>query len=317
MKKVRILFFSLVLVMLALVMTSCGTDVCLHAIGDFTWREATCTSPKTCWICSATKGEPLGHSWSDATCAAPKTCTECGATEGESLDHTWLDATCTSPKKCTVCQATEGNALNHTGGVATCQSKAVCDVCGEEYGELSAENHTGEIIWRKLNTTHHQVYSCCETGVTEKEAHNKVDGICNTCGFEPKLMLSSAEIDSDTTEVVFVLSVEDNPGILGMELTLTYDDSVMTLVEASAGEALSGLAFSSSDTLTSGCSFIFDGVEIQDKDIFDGEALILTFTVDEVLEPDAEYSVLFKAKVYDGNLDVIPFKIYNGVLTIK
>lgn len=58
----------------------------------------------------------------------------------------------------------------------------------------------------------------CDAGVAEKEAHNKVDGICNTCGFEPKLMLSSAEIDSDTTEVVFVFSVENNPGILCMEL---------------------------------------------------------------------------------------------------
>lgn len=51
-----------------------------------TFEFATCTTPKTCMICGATEGEPLGHSWIDATYAAPKTCTECKATEGTPLE---------------------------------------------------------------------------------------------------------------------------------------------------------------------------------------------------------------------------------------
>ena len=40
---------------------------------------------------------------------------------------------------CDVCGAT---LSEHTGGEATCTDKAVCEYCGNEYGELSLNNHT-------------------------------------------------------------------------------------------------------------------------------------------------------------------------------
>ena len=51
------------------------------------------------------------HSWKDATCTTAKTCSKCGATEGSAAGHSWVDATYTNPKTCSVCQATEGSAL--------------------------------------------------------------------------------------------------------------------------------------------------------------------------------------------------------------
>ena len=51
------------------------------------WKDATCTEPRTCESCGKTDGEPLGHDWSDATCTEPKTCARCGVTEGEPLGH--------------------------------------------------------------------------------------------------------------------------------------------------------------------------------------------------------------------------------------
>ena len=33
----------------------------------------------------------MGHAWDDATCTAPKTCSTCGATKGEALDHKYDD----------------------------------------------------------------------------------------------------------------------------------------------------------------------------------------------------------------------------------
>lgn len=62
--------------------------------------EATCTSGGSydSVVCCATCGEEvsrtkitisaLGHSWKDATCTSPKTCTRCGATQGSALGHT-------------------------------------------------------------------------------------------------------------------------------------------------------------------------------------------------------------------------------------
>lgn len=46
----------------------------------------------TCDLCQKQKQDDsiaaVGHSWKEATCTAPKTCSVCGATEGSKLDHT-------------------------------------------------------------------------------------------------------------------------------------------------------------------------------------------------------------------------------------
>ena len=71
---------GLLLIFLISLLTGCG---CKHD-----WKDATCTSPKTCGLCDVTEGSALSHNWSSATCKAPKTCDTCGLTEGELLPHT-------------------------------------------------------------------------------------------------------------------------------------------------------------------------------------------------------------------------------------
>ena len=140
--------------------TGCG-ETEGEALGH-TWKDATCTEPKTCVVCGATEGEALGHTWADATCTGPKTCTVCGATEGEALGHTWKDATCTEPKTCTVCGATEGEALGHTWKDASCTEPKTCTVCGATEGE--ALGHS----WADATCT--EPKTCIECGATEGEA---------------------------------------------------------------------------------------------------------------------------------------------------
>ena len=81
------------------------------------------------------------HTWKDATCTEPRTCSECGATEGEALGHEWKDATCTKPKSCSRCGETQGSALGHVEGKWKTVNEAtlskngkeeqLCSVCGE------------------------------------------------------------------------------------------------------------------------------------------------------------------------------------------
>lgn len=92
-----------------------STAACSH-----NYKNATCTTPKTCTKCGTTSGSALGHSFKDATCTAPKTCTVCGTTEGSATGHSWKNATCTAPKVCTICEATEGAATGHNYENATC-----------------------------------------------------------------------------------------------------------------------------------------------------------------------------------------------------
>lgn len=101
--------------------TASSKDAC--DINGHTFKDATCTSPKTCSVCGATEGEPLGHTWTDATCTCPKTCSVCKATEGEALGHTWVEATCTTPKTCSVCGETEGDVAHH-------YVDGICSDCG-------------------------------------------------------------------------------------------------------------------------------------------------------------------------------------------
>lgn len=94
----------LLIVVIATAITACSKH-------EHEWKEATCTSPKTCKTCSETEGEALGHDYADATCNKPKTCTRCDSTYGDPLGHHMAAASYTKPSWCTRCEYTEGEKL--------------------------------------------------------------------------------------------------------------------------------------------------------------------------------------------------------------
>ena len=93
------------------------------------WKNATCTMPKTCSVCSETEGNELGHDMAVATCTVASTCKRgCGYTVGEPLGHDMAVATCTLPSTCKRnCGYTEGEALGHTEVI----DPAVASTCTE------------------------------------------------------------------------------------------------------------------------------------------------------------------------------------------
>lgn len=86
--KKRIAFISL-LIFITLMIFGC------EKTHEHTWKDATCTAPKTCTRCGVTDGTALGHNWKDATCTAPKTCVRCSATNGQALGHMFNEGKCT------------------------------------------------------------------------------------------------------------------------------------------------------------------------------------------------------------------------------
>ena len=111
----------------------------------------------------------------------------------------------------------------------------------------------------------------------------------------------AAEQNSDTGETIITLNganaspgdmvtvravIRNNPGILGATLKLEYD-SGLTLVSAESGEAFSSLVMTKPGKLTSPCKFIWDGQEISDGDIQDGEILNLSFQISKDVESGA------------------------------
>ena len=104
------------------------------------YKDATCTAPKTCSKCGATEGNALGHSWNAATCTAPKTCSKCGTTEGNALGHTHQPVTCTAGATCTVCGAAIP-AAEHKYTDATCTTPKTCSICGATEGSVLAHSY--------------------------------------------------------------------------------------------------------------------------------------------------------------------------------
>lgn len=122
------LVLTLVLV-LSLALTGCEKP-CEHE-----WKAADCDDAKTCEICNATEGAPLGHTWKAATCNAPKTCETCNKVEGTALGHSWVAATCEDPKTCSSCKLEEGEALGHTWTEATTEAPKTCTTCSKTEGD--------------------------------------------------------------------------------------------------------------------------------------------------------------------------------------
>ena len=130
-----------------------------------TWTAASCTAPRTCSVCSATDGDPLGHDWSDWTVTTEATCTAkgektrsckrdgCDATETVDIPangHTEVidaavEPTCTMAgktegKHCSVCNEilvaqTEIPAKGHTWTAASCTAPRTCSVCSATDGD--------------------------------------------------------------------------------------------------------------------------------------------------------------------------------------
>lgn len=134
----------------------------------------------------------------------------------------------------------------------------------------------------------------------------------------PSIVLSNAQAKPGEKVNVSV-SVVNNPGILGMSLTLSFDESVLKLVNAEEGTAFDGiLDMNHSKTLENGCVFLWDGENLTEDQIQDGEILNLEF---EVLEdaPKGKTQIVLMGDedgTVDQNLETVNPVIENGFITV-
>lgn len=105
----------------------------------------------------------------------------------------------------------------------------------------------------------------------------------------PAITISSVT-DTPGSTVNVELKIKDNPGILGAELAITFDEG-LTLIGASNGDAFSPLTMTKPGKLTSPCKFVWDGQELEDSDVKDGTILTLQFTLPENAEKGTKYNI--------------------------
>lgn len=77
------------------------------------------------------------------------------------------------------------------------------------------------------------------------------------------------------------ITIENNPGILGMTLSLCYDEEYVSLLAIQNGDALSAMTFTTPKELYSGVKLPWDAENVEAEDIKDGAIATLTFEVAE------------------------------------
>ncbi|MBP3361122.1 MAG: S-layer homology domain-containing protein [Clostridia bacterium] len=121
-------------------------------------------------------------------------------------------------------------------------------------------------------------------------------------------------------EVLIEAKINKNPGILGMTLSAYYDDAVCTLVSVENGEAFEGiLDFTTSEVLGNGARFVWDGIEISDKDVKDGTILIMKFRIKDNAV-GGKYPITLKCAdgdMLDNNISSISVPIESGYIVIN
>ena len=134
----------------------------------------------------------------------------------------------------------------------------------------------------------------------------------------PYINVETIKAQPGDSRVAVSVSIHNNPGIIGMTLSVLYDDTVLTLTDVSKGEALSTLNMTIPGEFSSQCRLLWDGQEIKDNDVKDGDILTLYFDVsDSALE--AIYPIRFfcnDGDIVDNNLETVSITIFNGAISV-
>lgn len=137
---------------------------------------------------------------------------------------------------------------------------------------------------------------------------------------DPLISIEDIRTSAGTKDVDVIVSIKNNPGILGMTLEISYDENVMKLISASNGEAVNNiLNLTSSKQLQNGSKFVWDGQEILPEDVKDGEILMLRFEISKDSVP-GKYPVRFhyrKGDIVNTELNNLEIPIENGSIIIS
>lgn len=133
---------------------------------------------------------------------------------------------------------------------------------------------------------------------------------------EPTIIVDNAAASAGDTVAVTV-RIENNPGIAGAVLRLSYDSN-LTLTGAASGEAFSYLQYTRPGQYSNPCNFCWDSESGMATD--DGTILTLTFRVSDSVSSGDKLNVNISythGDIYDENLDDVDLDIINGQITIN
>lgn len=134
---------------------------------------------------------------------------------------------------------------------------------------------------------------------------------------KPALVVNGATAEAGAKRVEVIIDVVNNPGILGMDFDLHYDESVMTLVEAQSLLELEGCEYTPAAYYKNPTTFLWD---FQDANwTQDGSVLKLYFDIAENA-PAGKYEIKIMysyGNILGADLEAADLAVKNGNITIS
>lgn len=134
---------------------------------------------------------------------------------------------------------------------------------------------------------------------------------------KPALVVEGAKAKAGDQKVEVIINVVNNPGILGMDYDLYYDDSVMTLVDAQSVLELESCEYTAPAYYKNPTTFLWD---FQDANwVDDGAFLKLYFDIaDDAPAGKYEIKIMYSyGNIIDAGLQPIDFGVKNGNISIS
>ena len=193
----------------------------------------------------------------------------------------------------------------------------VCNLaCGKKQENDMPEEQTSDVKTEQVAEAESEVGDEVEAEVVEPE-DERVE-LAETNGI-PTIVISN--VNAKPGEKVKVAAkIVNNPGILGMSVTLSYDESVLELLSVEGGDAFMDiLDMTYSENLGNGCIFLWDGQEITPEQVKDGEFLIMEFQVskDSAAAKCPIMLISDEGGTVDNDLQPLDIAIENGFITVS
>ena len=126
-----------------------------------------------------------------------------------------------------------------------------------------------------------------------------------------KISVQNLEVSEDSTEVAVAITLDENPGILGLQVRVVYDSGIK-LVGIEGGNALSTLVMTPPGNFESGQTIAWDGVSNNDNST--GTLVTLRFDVSDA-QPK-KYEISISVSAFDENVSPVTFSSSNGSITV-
>lgn len=137
---------------------------------------------------------------------------------------------------------------------------------------------------------------------------------------ELPVTITAGEVYTKPGSVVKMdLVLENNPGILGMTLKVTYDENLVSLIAIENGDALSSMTFTTPKDMSSGCQLPWDAEDVAEEDIKNGVIATLSFQVNEDAEIDSKLDINIsydKGAIIDKDMKPLNVNIVQGKIQV-